>query len=56
MICEYCGAELSAGDISVIDMVEHQAIWGVVCHKCDKKQSSKVSVNDSGVFVVRRGE
>ena len=43
MECEYCKAELSAGDISVIPDKNGEHRYCVVCHSCDKQQSSIVS-------------
>ena len=43
MICEFCGAELSAGDISVIPDKNGEYRYHVICHGCDKTQSSTVS-------------
>ena len=63
MICEFCGAELSAGDISVISIHPaysfdtgsldsgEQVVWGVVCRSCDKTQSSKVEEKDGTFYV-----
>ena len=51
MICEYCGAELSAGDISVIPDKNGEYSYRVICHNCDKTQSSTVS-EVGGVFYV----
>ena len=43
MICEYCGVELSAGDISVIPDKNGEYHYHVICHSCNKIQSSTVS-------------
>ena len=51
MICEYCGAELSAGDISVIPDKNWEYRYRVICHNCDKTQSSIVS-NVGNTFYV----
>ena len=51
MICEYCGAELSAGDISVISISKDHVTWGVVCHSCDKTQSSEVEEKNGKFYV-----
>ena len=56
MICEYCGAELSAGDISVIPDKNGEYHYHVICHACDKTQSSNVIVSNIGntFYVFRR--
>ena len=51
MECEYCKAELTAGDISVIPDKNGEYSYHVICHACDKTQSSEVS-EVGGVFYV----
>jgi hypothetical protein len=51
MICEFCKAELSAGDISVIPDGSGDFIYKVICHNCDKVQSSTVHEKSGKFFV-----
>jgi len=51
MYCEFCNAEMSAGDISVFPESDGKLKYKVICPNCDKSQSSKV-VEENGVFYV----
>ncbi len=56
MKCEYCGAELSAGDISVIPDKSGEYRYHVICHSCDKIQSSIVKEKDGMFYIWVEGE
>ncbi len=49
--CEYCKAELSAGDISVIPK-GNEITYEVICHGCDKCQENIKVVESNGIFLV----
>ena len=54
MNCESCKTELSAGDISVIP--DGSGVkYSIICHNCDKVQSSIVH-EKSGKFFVFVGD
>ena len=56
MECQYCKAELSAGDISVIPDKNGEHHYYVVCHSCDKQQSSIVCEVGNTLYVFQCSE
>ena len=52
MKCEYCNAEMSAGDISLFPDKNGDIEYKVICPNCDKIQSSIVKEKDGMIYVI----